>query len=68
MLGEDRRMQARGEFAQVLDTAPGVHEGLAEEFPGPVRSGVPALLGKLKVDQSGDETLLGTVIRSLVMR
>ena len=28
-----------------------------------MRSGVPALLGKLEVDQSGDETLLGTVMQ-----
>ena len=63
MLGEDRGMQARSELAQVLDTAPGVREGLAEEFPGPVRSGLPALLGKLEVDQGGDQTLLGTVMQ-----
>jgi hypothetical protein len=63
MLGEDRGMQARSELAQLLDPAPGVLHGLAEKFPGPIRSGLPALFGKLKVDKTSDETLLGTVVQ-----
>src|SRR5580658_10705660 len=63
MLGEDRRMQACHELAQVLDPAPGVLEGLAEQFPGPMRSRLPALLGELKVDQGSDQMLLGTVVQ-----
>ncbi len=64
MLGEDRRMQACHELAQVLDPAPGVLEGVAEQFPGPMRSRLPALLGELKVDEGSDQVLLGTVIAS----
>jgi hypothetical protein len=56
-------MQARGEFAQVLDPAPGVLDGLAEEFPGPIWSRLPPLLGKLKVDERSDQMLLGTVVQ-----
>jgi hypothetical protein len=44
-------MQARGELAQVVDPASGVLEGLAEKFPGPIRSRLPLLLDELKVDQ-----------------
>ena len=56
-------MQAGGELAQVLDPAPGVIQGLADEFPRPLRRGLPALLGKLQADESGDEALLGTVVQ-----
>ena len=63
MLGEDRGMQARGKRAQVLEPLPGVFQGLADEFPGPLRSGLPALLSQLQADQGGDEALLGTVVQ-----
>ena len=63
MLGEDRGMQAGRQLAQVLDPAPGVLQGLAEKFPGPMRSRLPALLGQLKVDKGSDQMLLDTVVQ-----
>ena len=56
-------MQARSELAQVIDPAPGVLEGLADKLPGPMRSRLPALLGKLEVHKSGDQMLLGAVVQ-----
>ena len=56
-------MQARGQRAQVLEPSSRVIEGLAHEFPRPLRSGLPALLGQLQADESGDQALLGTVVQ-----
>ena len=63
MLGEDRGMQARGQRAQVLEPPSRVLQGLAHEFPRPLRSGLPALLGQLQADESGDQALLRTVVQ-----
>ena len=63
MLGEDRGVQAGGKRAQVLQAPSRVVQGLADEFPRPLRSGLPALLGQLQADESGDQTLLCTVVQ-----
>ena len=39
------------------------HPGPGQEFPRPLRRGLPALLGKLKADEGGDQALLGTVVQ-----
>ena len=56
-------MQARRERAQVLEPAPGVIKRLRDEFPRPLRSGLPALLGQLQADEGRDKALLRTVVQ-----
>src|SRR5215472_15661361 len=62
-LGEDGGMDPRGDLTQILDPAPGVAEGQAEQFPGALRRGCPLLLGELEVDDRGYEPLLGAVMQ-----
>ena len=50
-------------LAQVLDPAPGVAEGQAEQFSGALRRGFPFLLGELEVEDSGDEPLLCAIVQ-----
>jgi hypothetical protein len=62
-LGEDRRVDAGHDLAQFLEPGPGVAERLAEQLSGPLRRGIPLLLGQLKIDKRGDEPLLGAVVQ-----
>jgi hypothetical protein len=63
MLGENRRMQPRGQRAQVLEPAAGVFQCPADQFSRPLRCRVPALLGHLQADQRGDQALLSAVVQ-----
>ena len=62
-LGEELGVDAGHDLAQILKAVPGVKEGPADQFPRLFRRGIPFLLGELKVDQGGDEPLLGAVVQ-----
>jgi hypothetical protein len=62
-LREDGGVDPCDNVPQVLDPAPGIAEGEAEQFLGALRRGFPFLLGELEVEDSGDEPLLGAIVQ-----
>ena len=60
--GEKRRVDARGQLAQLVDAVFRLLRSAIEELPGAVGLGRPFLLGPLEIDHDVHELLLSAVV------
>ena len=62
-VGEDRRVDAAGEVAQLDQRLLGLAVGVVDQGPGRVGVGVELLLGPAQVHGQGDQSLLRAVVQ-----